>query len=113
MAEMAKLRIVRTSDKDVQQRQIILSVDGGPKATLIFGQSVEWEIPAGDHVLKANNTLVWKKVPFRVSAGEEVQFQIANRASRFTLGFLSLMGVAPLYMTIERITTDFPPHAQA
>ena len=98
----ARLTIARTSDKDVQQRQVIVSVDDGAKATLVFCQSVEWEIPAGEHVLKANNTLVWKKVPFTASAGEEVQFQIANRASRFTLGFLSLMGVAPLYMTIER-----------
>jgi hypothetical protein len=101
-SQTAHVRITRTSDKDVQQRQVIVSVGDDLKATLLFGQSVEWKIPAGDHVLKANNTLVWKKVPFTAAAGDQVSFQIANRASRFTLGFLSLMGVAPLYMTIER-----------
>ena len=99
----ARVRIARTSEVDVKQRQVIVSIDDGPKATLVFGESVDWEIPTGEHVLKANNTLVWKKVPFTAAAGDEIQFQIANRASRFTLGFLSLMGVAPLYMTIERV----------
>ena len=104
MAEMATLRIARTSDKDIQQRQVIVSVDDGPKATLVFGESVEWSIAAGEHVLKAHNTLVWKKVPFSVAPDERIEFTVANRASRLTLGFLSLMGVAPLYMTIERST---------
>ena len=104
MAHTAAVRIARTSDKDIQQRQVIVSVDDGPKATLAFGESVEWKVGAGEHVLKAHNTLVWKKVPFSAEPDERIEFVIANRASRFTLGFLSLMGVAPLYMTIERST---------
>jgi hypothetical protein len=50
--------------------------------------------------------LIWKRVPFTAAPGEHVRFGVANRASRLTLGFLSLMGVAPLYLTIERIVTD-------
>ena len=87
---------------DVQQRQVIVSVDDGPKATLLYGDSASWNVSPGSHVLKANNTLVWKKVPFAAEPGERVEFLVANRASRFTLGFLTLMGVAPLYLTIER-----------
>jgi len=98
----ARITIARTSDTDVQQRQVIVSIDDGPKTTLLFGQSMASDIAPGSHVLKANNTLVWKKVPFDAKPGEQIEFLIANRASRLTLGFLSLMGVAPLYLTIER-----------
>ena len=65
-----------------------LSIDDGPKATLVFGQSVSWDVPAGAHVLKANT--IWKKVPFSAGAGETVEFIIANRASRMTSGTLPL-----------------------
>lgn len=105
MNRPARVSIARTSEADVQQRQVIVSVDDGPKATLVFGESVAWEVPPGDHVLRSNNTLVWKKTKFTAKPGEDIQFIIANRASRFTLGFLALMGVAPLYMTVERRPT--------
>jgi len=102
MAEHATVTISRTSPADVQQRQVIVSIDDGPKATLVFGEKVSFEIVPGAHVLRSNNTLVWKKTPFSVQAGEHAEFLIANRATRFTLGFLSLVGVAPLYLTVER-----------
>jgi hypothetical protein len=98
----ARVTIARTSTADVGQRQVIVSIDGGPKKTLVFGESATFEIAPGEHVLKANNTLVWKTVPFSATPGEHVQFEIANCATRFTLGFLSLIGVAPLYLKIER-----------
>jgi len=62
-----------------------------------------FEVAPGEHALKANNTLVWKTVPFSAATGEHVQFEIANCATRFTLGFLSLIGVAPLYLKVERL----------
>jgi hypothetical protein len=99
---VTRVTIARTSPADVGQRQVIVSVDGGPKKTLVFGETASFEIAPGDHTLKANNTLVWKTVPFSAAAGEHVTFEIANCATRFTLGFLSLIGVAPLYLRIER-----------
>ena len=98
----ARITIARTSRADIGQRQVIVSVDEGPKRTLVFGESATFEIAPGEHTIKANNTLVWKRVSFAAAPGEHVQFEIANRATRFTLGFLSLIGVAPLYLTIER-----------
>ena len=98
----ARVTITRTSNADIGQRQVIVSIDGGPKKTLVFGESATFEIPAGEHALKTNNTLVWKTVRFTAAPGEHVQFDVANRATRFTLGFLSLIGVAPLYLTVER-----------
>jgi hypothetical protein len=98
----ARVTIARTSKADIGQRQVIVAIDGEPKRTLIFGESATFEIAPGDHALKANNTLVWKTVPFAAAPGEHVQFEIANCPTRFTLGFLSLIGVAPLYLKIER-----------
>ena len=98
----ARVTIARTSQADVGQRQVIVSIDGGPKRTLVFGESATFEITPGEHALKANNTLVWKTVRFTTTPGEHVQFEIANCATRFTLGFLSLIGVAPLYLKIEK-----------
>jgi hypothetical protein len=98
-----RVTIARTSKADIGQRQVIVSVDGGPKKTLVFGESATFEVLPGEHALKANNTLVWKTVSFSAGPGEHVQFEIANCATRFTLGFLSLIGVAPLYLKVERL----------
>jgi hypothetical protein len=100
--DAVRVIVRRDSPADVQQRQVIVSIDDGPKKTLVFGESATFDVAPGDHVLKANNTLVWKKLPFAVRPGEAIEFVIANRATRFTLGFLSLIGVAPLDMTIEQ-----------
>ena len=98
----ARVTVSRTDATDVGQRQVIVSIDDGPAAKLSFGETVTMDVPPGAHQLKANNTLVWKKLSFTAAAGEQVEFSVANRSSRFTLGFLALMGVAPLGMTVER-----------
>jgi hypothetical protein len=98
----ARVTLTRTAEADVRQRQVIVSIDDGAKKNLMFGESVTLDVPAGAHRLRAYNTLVWKNVDFSVEPGEAVTFQIINRASRFALGFLSLVGVAPLYLTIEK-----------
>ena len=102
-AAPARITIARTSPTDIQQRQVIVSLGDTLKATLVFGDSVTWDIPAGSHLLKSNNTLVWKKHAFTAAAGDPVQFMVANRASRFTLGFLALLGVAPLSLFVEQL----------
>jgi hypothetical protein len=98
----ARVTILRTHPKDVGQRQVIVGVDDGPVTKLAYGETAAQDIPPGEHVLKANNTLVWKKIAFTAAPGEHIEFVVANTSSRFTLGFLTLMGVAPLGMTVER-----------
>jgi hypothetical protein len=95
------LTLRRTHDTDVQQRQVIVTVDDQPPVTLMFGGSVTREIAPGPHVLRANNTLVWKKLAFSAEPGEHVEFMFINRSGKLMLGFLTLIGVAPLYLTIE------------
>jgi len=66
-ASPARLIVERTARDDVQTRQIILSVDGDPWVTLLYGESASRDIAPGRHRLRANNTLVWKTVELRSS----------------------------------------------
>lgn len=98
----ALVTIARDHAKDAQQRQVIARVDDAPSATLMYGDRITVEVAPGSHVLRANNTLFWKRKPFTIEAGEHLEFVLVNRAGRLTLGLLAVMGVAPLYLDIER-----------
>ena len=74
----ARLTVHRTAGWDEQSRQILCSVDGRHVGQLLFGQTLSRDIPAGSHTLKANNTLVWKTVPFDAAPGQHVQFTVWN-----------------------------------
>ena len=77
--DAARLTIHRTAAWDEQSRQILCSVDGKYVGQLLYGQTLTREIPAGSHTLNANNTLVWKTVPFEAAPGEHVQFTVWNQ----------------------------------
>lgn len=98
----ARLTVVRDSRQDVRQRQLVVSLDGEPWGTLMFGQSSTRELEPGPHRLRVHNTLVWKTVEFTVHPGEHVRFSLTNRATFGTYALVSLLGVGPLYVTIER-----------
>lgn len=94
--------VAREHQADAQQRQVLVHIDDGPRSTLLYGDRITVEVTPGAHVLRANNTLFWKRVPFTIEAGEHLEFTVVNRTGRLTLGFLAVMGVAPLYLDIER-----------
>ena len=100
--ESARVTVYRNLPIDVQQRQIYVTLDGQPWATLLFGQSATREIPPGEHRLKANNTLVWKTIVVDAKPGEHIEIDLANRPSRWLLSSLALLGVGPLFLTFER-----------
>jgi hypothetical protein len=99
----ARVTFTRTSAEDVGQRQVNVRVDNGPTMRLLHGEAMTLDLEPGEHIMRADNTLIWKRVPFIVAPGEHVTFLLVNRASRWTLGFLAVMGVAPLKLTIERV----------
>jgi hypothetical protein len=99
----ATLIVERTSRDDVGTRQIILSLDGEPWATLLYGESASRAIAPGNHRLRANNTLVWKTVEFDAAPAEPVRFSVVNRAGRGTAALIALLGVGPLYVTLDRL----------
>lgn len=98
----ARITITRRHEKDVRDRQIVLSIDGQPLATLLFGQQVSREVAAGSHRLKAHNTLFWRNLDVELKPGEHAQFIAVNRAGSGTLSLLGILGVGPLYLTFER-----------
>ena len=101
-AELARVTIRRKESDDVRDRQVVLSIDGQPLATLMFGQEVTREVPAGAHRLKAHNTLFWRNIEADLKPGEHACFVVANRAGTGTLSLLGILGVGPLYLTFER-----------
>ena len=99
----ARLTVERTSNQDVGTRQVVVSLDSEPFATLLFGDRATREIEPGHRRLRAHNTLVWKTVEFDISPGEHVQFGVVNRAGFGSMALVALLGVGPLYVTIERL----------
>lgn len=99
---LARVTVSRTDSTDVQHRQIYVRIDDGPSRTLVFGDTATFEVAAGEHQLRANNTLFWKRTSFSVSPGDAIEFAVINRSGVFGFGFLALLGVAPLTLSIER-----------
>jgi hypothetical protein len=101
---VAQLIVSRTLAGDCGQRQVYVDLDGQSLGNLLDGERFVQEITAGRHFLKLNNTLVWKTIEFEAIDGETVEYRFANKAGRFALPFLAVMGVAPLYLAVERVT---------
>jgi hypothetical protein len=101
-ATPATLTVTRKLPVDVQQRQIYVSLDAAPFATLLFGESVTREIEPGRHRIRAHNTLVWKTLTFDAGPAERVEFVVANRPGRWLLPALAVLGVGPLFLTFEK-----------
>lgn len=98
----AQITLTRRSTEDVQQRQIVASIDGKPWATLLFGESATTDVEPGPHSLRIHNTLVWKTIELDLKPGDHARFAVANRSGWGTFWMLSLLGVGPLYLTVTR-----------
>jgi hypothetical protein len=99
----AILTITRTDRADVQQRQVIVSLDGQRLGDLLYGQVLTQEIPPGPHRLRISNTLFWKTFRIVAKPGEQIRFEAINRAGRLTYPLMVVMGAGPLYLTVRRI----------
>jgi hypothetical protein len=95
--------ITRTADDDCQTRQLIVSIDGREVATLLYGDSVRRDLEPGRHSLRVYNTLVWKTVEFTLAPGEQVFFEVVNRAGTSTYLVVAILGVGPLYVSVRRM----------
>jgi hypothetical protein len=98
----ANLTVTRTSSADVQQRQVIIKLDGEPLATLLYGQSATRSIEPGSHTLRFDNTWVKKSIDFQIEEGEQVTYNVINTAGRFTWWMVAALGAGPMYLKIER-----------
>ena len=98
----AQVTVSRTSPEDVQQRQIILKLDGQKIATLMFGHSKTVELAPGKHTLLVDNTWKKRKVEFEAQPGEHVRFKVVNQLSMFGWILATSLGAGPMKLTVER-----------
>jgi hypothetical protein len=98
----AAITIARQSSDDVPLREIFVLVDGKEIAMLRHGERVTHELPAGPHRVLAHNTLFSKAHDIVLRPGEHARFVAINRAGWGTLGWLMLLGAAPIFLTFDR-----------
>jgi hypothetical protein len=103
-----RITVSRRHGKDVRDRQIIVSLDGEPLATLLFGEEVTRQIGPGAHRLRAHNTLFWKTGAIELEPGEHARFVVVNEPGFGTYSLLGLLGAGPLYLTFDRVTSETP-----
>jgi len=99
----SSVTIVRRSEADFKQRQLVVWLDGERLGDLMFGDAFTRDVNAGPHKLRVSNTLVWKTCEFEVKPGEQVRFEAINRPGRLTYPMLVLLGVGALYVTLRRV----------
>jgi hypothetical protein len=92
--------IARTNPRDFGQRQVIVRIDGGPKITLLYGQSITVELKPGRHTLRAHNTLFIRSITFHLEAGEHIEFMVINYGRPWTYSMVALLGSAPLFLKV-------------
>jgi hypothetical protein len=98
----ATITVRRKSPDDVQQRQIIVKLDGESVGELFYGDTISVPVTAGHHRLQVDNTWNWKTLELDVAAGDHLKFQTMSRAGRFTWFLVSMLGAGPIYVSIRR-----------
>jgi hypothetical protein len=99
----ARLLVTRDRPEDVQKRQVFVSLDGTSIGDLVFGERLTREMAPGPHTLRVHNTLFWKTIAFECTSGEEVHFSTVNYSGRGFLNLALILGVAPLFLKVERV----------
>jgi hypothetical protein len=100
--EQASITIRRKSPEDVQQRQIIVKLDGENVGELYYGDTISIRVTAGRHKLRVDNTWNWKTLELDVVPGDHLKFQTMSRAGRFSWFLVSMLGAGPIYVSIKR-----------
>jgi hypothetical protein len=99
----ASITITRTSEDDFKSRQLIVWIDGEHVATLLWGDSITRDLQPGPHRIRVSNTLVWKNVECTLCPGQQAYFEVINRTGIGTIFAMMVLGVAPLYLTVNRM----------
>jgi hypothetical protein len=103
----ATITVRRKSREDVGYRDIYVDLDGEQIAILHAGDEVSREVKPGPHRLRAHNTLFRKTLDVTLAPGEHATFSAINKAGFGTYSvFAFFLGGGPLYLTLERETSD-------
>jgi len=101
----ARLLVTRNSERDVKNRQIFVSLDGNSIGDILFGETLDKPMAPGQHKVRVHNTLFWKTIYVEAAPGETVHFNTVNYAGKGFLHFVLIIGVAPLFLAVERVPT--------
>jgi hypothetical protein len=96
-----KITIYRNSEKDVQTRQIVVSLDGERRGELLFGDSLAFSASPGRHTLRVDNTWNHKDLEVHVVKDGDLQFVVKSSAGQFSRFLLIAFGAGPIYVSIE------------
>lgn len=97
----SSITIRRESPDDVQQRQIVVKLDGERAGELMFGESLTIPVKPGKHKLGVDNTWNWKTIDLDVAPGEQLRFCAKSRSGRFSWFLAATFGAGPMYVSIE------------
>lgn len=100
--QKAQITVTRNSPEDVQQRQVIVKLDGEKMGELLYGQALTIPVGAGHHHLQVDNTWKRKTVELDVAAGEHVKYKATSKAGRFMTFLADTLGGGPMDVFLER-----------
>ena len=70
---------------------------------ILFNEKIDRPIAPGQHYMRVHNTLFWKTLEFDAAPGETVHYETVNYAGRGFMNLVLIIGVAPLFMKVERV----------
>ena len=98
-ASSAQLTVSRNTSGDFQDRQVYLWVDGESWGKIKYGHAITREVPAGSHVIRANNTLFSHTLAVAARPGEHVRVRCHNGMPR--AGWLMMMFLHVTYLRVK------------
>jgi hypothetical protein len=98
----SRVTVVRKSPEDGQYRQVNVTLDDKPFATLMYDRIASLPVAPGHHTLRVDNTWNKQTVEFDLAPDEHIQFRTINRLGRFTWFLVAIIGVGPMYVSVER-----------
>jgi hypothetical protein len=103
VAKMAKLRISRTSDRDIKMRGLEVLLDDQHLTDLSYGKQAEFEIEPGEHTITITNTVYTKKDRFTIGAGRTAAYEIANIVTGLGSVMISAFGIGPYRVELRKL----------
>lgn len=97
-----KLIVTRTSPRDIKMRELVVRIDDGPEKILLFDQSYETLLAAGEHSILATNRLFTKTATFSLAEDETISFSVANVATGCFSALTVIGGAGGYRVFLER-----------
>ena len=94
---------MRDTPDDVQDRWVRIYIDDTPKEILRYGETLQRQIGAGRHRIKAHNTLSSHTLDIVAEAGETVRIRCYNTVAKGGVLMMLTTGFAFITVRLERI----------